>query len=189
MTTIAWPVKPIGSDIRFPLLAIGPHIFLVRLRRIREVLDAAHPRPCAHDAANFVSSAATKRPHAHINMSPAAYTSSCTCATVIFRRPRQRSVLWSWWCHYCNIEYSAPLRVPPLTLYEGCSPRSATAVIEPMSWPVQEDRSDAAFVQQLVGQELVIGHVALLAGVTRGRWALRLDRTPVNKVTPYCHCR
>ena len=45
-------------------------------------------------SANLVSSAATMRSQAHMSMSPAAYTSPCTWATVIFRRFRQRSVLW-----------------------------------------------------------------------------------------------
>ncbi len=43
-------------------------------------------------SAKRVPSAATMRSHAHINISPAAYTLPCTWAMVIFRRFRQRSV-------------------------------------------------------------------------------------------------
>ncbi len=43
-------------------------------------------------SAKRVPSAATIRSHAHISISPAAYTFPWTCATVILRRLRQRLV-------------------------------------------------------------------------------------------------
>ncbi len=45
-------------------------------------------------SANAASSAATIRSHAHMSMSPAANTVPWTCAIVILRRFRQRSVFW-----------------------------------------------------------------------------------------------
>ena len=44
-------------------------------------------------SAKYTLSAATMRSHAHMSMSPAAYTVPCTWATVILRRFRQRMVL------------------------------------------------------------------------------------------------
>ena len=50
------------------------------------------PRRVPTTSANVVPSAATIRSHAHISISPAAYTGPCTWATVILRRLRQRRV-------------------------------------------------------------------------------------------------
>ena len=52
------------------------------------------PRRVPTTSANSVSSAATIRSHAHMSMSPAAYTVPCTWAMVILRRFRHRRVFW-----------------------------------------------------------------------------------------------
>ena len=52
------------------------------------------PRRVPTTSAKLVPSAATMRSHAHMSISPAAYTPPCTWATVILRRFRQRNVFW-----------------------------------------------------------------------------------------------
>jgi hypothetical protein len=59
---------------------------------MREVLDPGHPEPDATTSLNLALSAATIRSHAQISISPAEIALPCTCAMVILRRSRHRTV-------------------------------------------------------------------------------------------------